>query len=48
MEAELRKRDQNLEKALKQRGEEWRSRWEQREQELSEELKAREDAFIFE
>ena len=38
MEAELRKKD---------RVEEWRSRWEQREQEPSEELKAREDAFIF-
>ena len=44
----LRKSDQNLEEALKQRDEEWRSRWEQKEQELSEELKAREDAFIFE
>ena len=48
MEAELRKKDQNLEEALKQRNEEWRSRWEQREQELSEELKAIEDVFIFE
>ena len=39
--------DHNLEEALKQRDEERRSKWEQREQELSEELKAREDAFIF-
>ena len=47
MEAELKMRDQNLEEALKQRDEEWKSRWEQREQGISAELKAREDAFIF-
>ena len=47
MEAELKRRDQNLEEALKQRDEEWKGRWELREQELSAELKAREDAFIF-
>ena len=46
MDEELKRRDQNLEEALKQRDEEWKSRWELRKQELSEELKAREDAFI--
>ena len=44
----MRKKDQNLEEELKQRDEEWRSRWEQREQELSVKPKAREDAYIFE
>ena len=38
MEAELKMRDQNLEEALKQRDEEWKSSWEIKEQELSEEL----------
>ena len=46
MDVELRRRDQNLEEALKQRDEEWKSIWETRERELSEELKAREDAFL--
>ena len=46
MDAELKRRDHNLEEALKQRDEEWKSRWELRKQELSEELKAREDAFL--
>ena len=46
MDAELKRRDQNLEEALRLRDEEWKSIWEIREQELSEELKAREDAFI--
>ena len=46
MDTELRRRDQNLEEALKQRDEKWKSRCEIRERELSEELKAREDAFI--
>ena len=46
MDAELRRRDQNLEEALKQRDEEWKSRWETRKIELNEELRAREDAFI--
>ena len=36
-----------MEEALKQRDEEWKGRWELREQDLSAELKAREDAFIF-
>ena len=40
--------DHNLEESLRQREGEWKSRWEQREQELGAELKAREDAFIFE
>ena len=46
MDAELKRRGQNLEEALKQRDEEWKSRWELREQELSEELKAKEDTFL--
>ena len=46
MDAELRRRDQSLEEALKRRDEKWKSRWEIRERELSEELRAREDAFI--
>ena len=46
MEAELKMRDQNLEEALKRRDEEWKSRWEIREQEPSEELRAIEDAFL--
>ena len=45
MDAELKISDQILEEALKQRDEEWKSRWELREQELSEELKAREMPF---
>ena len=36
-----------MEEALRQRDEEWKSRWELREQELSTERKAREDAFLF-
>ena len=35
-----------MEEALKQRDEEWKSIWELREQELSKELRAREDAFL--
>ena len=46
MDAELRKMDQNLKEALKQRNEEWKSIWETRERELSEELRAIEDVFI--
>ena len=46
MDAELKRSDHNLEEALKQRDEEWKSGWETRERELSEELSAREDAFI--
>ena len=46
MDAKLKRRDQNLEEALKQRDEEWKSIWELREPELSEELKAIEDALI--
>ena len=47
MNAELRIKDHNLEEALKQRDEEWKSIWEIiREIELSEEVRAREDAFI--
>ena len=46
MDAELKRRDRNMEEALKQRDEEWKSIWETRERELIEELKASEDAFI--
>ena len=46
MDVELKMRDQNLEEALKQIDEEWKSRWEVREQEPSEELMAREYAFL--
>ena len=46
MDAELKIRDQNLEEALKQRDEEWKSRWEIRKHEFSAELRAREDAFL--
>ena len=46
MDAELRRRDQNLEEALKQGDEECKSKLETREKELSEELRAREDAFL--
>ena len=37
-----------MEKALKRRDEEWKSRWELREQELSEKLRVREYAFLSE
>ena len=47
MDVELKIRDHNLEKALKLRNEEWKSIWEIREQGLSEELKVREDVFLF-
>ena len=47
MDAELKMRDHNLEEALRRRDEEWKSRWELREQEPSTELKAREKAFLF-
>ena len=46
MDAELKRRDHNLEEALKQREGEWKSRWEIREQELSVELRAMEEAFL--
>ena len=46
MDAELRRRDQNLEEALRQRDKEWKRKLETREKELSEELRAREDAFV--
>ena len=46
MDVELKRRDQNLEEALRLRDEEWKSIWEIRVQELSEELKARDDGFI--
>ena len=46
MDAELKRRDKNLEEALRLRDEEWKSRWEKREQELSEELKVREYDFL--
>ena len=45
MDVEL-KRYQNLKEALRLRDEEWKSIWEIREQELSEELRVREDAFL--
>ena len=47
MDAKLKRKDQNLEEALKQRDEEWKSRWETRERKLSKELRAREDAFLY-
>ena len=46
METKLKMRDQNLEESLKQRDEEWKSRWEIRELELSKELRAIEDVFL--
>ena len=46
MDARLKKRDQNLEEALRQRNEEWKSKWETREKEPNEKLRAREDAFL--
>ena len=46
MDAELKRRDHNLEKALRQRYEEWKSIWETREKEPSEELREMEDAFL--
>ena len=46
MDAELKIRYQNLEEALKLRDEEWKNRWETRERELNEELRAMEDAFL--
>ena len=47
MDVELKRRYHNLKEALGLRDEEWKSRWEIREQELSEKLKAREDAILF-
>ena len=47
MDAELKMRGQSFEETLRQRDEEWKSRWELREQELIAELKAREDALLF-
>ena len=46
MDAKLRIRDHNLEEALKLRDEEWKSIWETREREPSEQLRARENAFL--
>ena len=46
MDSEMKRRNQNLEHALKQRDEEWRNKLDRREKELTEELKAREKAFI--
>ena len=46
MDIELKIRDQNLEESLMLRDEEWKGIWETRERELSEELRAREDAFL--
>ena len=46
MDAELKRRYHNLEEALRQRDEEWKSIWETREKELNKELRAREDAFL--
>ena len=46
MDAELRRRDQNLENALKQIDEEWRDKIDIREKDLKGEFKAREEAFI--
>ena len=46
MDAELKRRDQILEHALKQSDEEWRDKLDRREKELIRELKAREKAFI--
>ena len=46
MDAKLRIRDQNLEEALKKKDEEWKSIWETREREPSEEPRVREDAFL--
>ena len=46
MDVELKIRDQNLEESLSLRDEEWKSIWETRERELSEEPRAREDAFL--
>ena len=46
MDAELKRRYQNLEEALWQRDEEWKSIWETREKELSDEHKVREDSFL--
>ena len=48
IDVELKRRDQNLEEALRLRDEEWKSRWEIRVRELSEELRAIEDAFLLE
>ena len=46
MDVKLKRRDQNLEYALKQRDEQWRDKLDRRERELIRELKAREKAFI--
>ena len=46
MDVELKRKYQNLEEALILRDEEWKITWEIREHELSEELRAREDAFM--
>ena len=46
MDAKLKRRDHNLEHALKQRDEKWKEKLYRRERELKGELKAREKAFI--
>ena len=46
MDAGLKRRDHNLEEALRLRDEEWKRRWETRERELSEKLRARQYAFL--
>ena len=46
LDAELKRRDQNLEEAPRQRDKEWNSIWETREKELNEELRAWEDSFL--
>ena len=47
IDAKLKRRDHILDEALRLRNEEWKSIWETRERELNEELKAREDAFLY-
>ena len=46
MDAELRRRDQKLENARKQRDEYWREKIDKREKELKEEIRVREKAFV--
>ena len=46
MDAKLKRRDHNLEHALKQRDEKWREKLDRREREIKGELKARGKAFI--
>ena len=46
IDAKLKRIDHILDDALRLRNEEWKSIWENRERELSEELRARKDAFL--